>query len=101
VGDFAIAAIAVQVTLDDQGNCKQVGIGLTNAGLTPVKARKAEQFLQGKKPDENNIKEASKLAASEAEPLADFRGSEDYKKDLVRVLTARALRSAVQRAGGK
>lgn len=101
VGDFAIAAVAVQITLDDKGNCVRVGIGLTNAGLTPVKARKAEQFLQGKKMDENNIKEASKLASQVAEPRADFRGSEDYKKDLVRVLTARALRSAVQRAGGK
>ena len=101
VGDFAIAAVATQITLDDKGNCSRVGIGLTNAGLTPVRARKAEQFLQGKKPDENNIKEASKLASQDAEPRADFRGNEDYKKDLVRVLTARALRNAVKRAGGK
>lgn len=100
VGDFAIAAVAVQVTLDDKGNCQKVGIGLTNAGLTPVKARKAEQFLLGKKLDENNIKEAAKLAASESEPRPDFRGTEDYKKDLIRVLTARALRTAFQRAGG-
>lgn len=101
VGDFAIAAVAVQVTLDENGSCKQAGIGLTNAGLTPVKARKAEQFLQGKKLDDNNIKEAAKLAAGESEPRPDFRGTEDYKRDLVRILTARALRRAIERAGGK
>jgi aerobic carbon-monoxide dehydrogenase medium subunit len=101
VGDFAIAAVAAQITLDEKGNCQKIGIGLTNAGLTPVKARKAEQFLQGKKLDDGNIKEAGKLAAQESEPRADFRGDEDYKKDLVRVLAARALRRALERAGGK
>jgi carbon-monoxide dehydrogenase medium subunit len=101
VGDFAIAAVAAQITLDEKGNCSSVAIALTNAGLTPIKARKAEQFLTGKKVDENNFNEAAKLAAQESEPRADFRGTEEYKKDLVRVLTARALRRAVERATGK
>jgi carbon-monoxide dehydrogenase medium subunit len=101
VGDFAIAAVAAQITLDGSGNCSYVGIALTNAGLTPVKARKAEQFLLGKKPDEKNINEAAKLAPEDSEPRADFRGSAEYKRDLVRVLTARALRRSVDRATGK
>src|SRR5262245_25530341 len=101
VGDFAIAAVAAQLTLDSSGNCSYAGIGLTNAGLTPVKARKAEQFLSGKKPDEKNIAEAPKLAAEESEPRTDFRGPEEYKRDMVRVLAARALRRAVERASGK
>ena len=99
VGDFAAAAVAAQVTLD--GNVvKSVGIGLTNVGLTPVKATRAEQALQGKAADENNIQEAARIAAEEAEPSEDLRGSVEYKRSLVRVLTARALRLAIQRAQG-
>jgi aerobic carbon-monoxide dehydrogenase medium subunit len=101
VGDFATAAVAVQVTLGANGACEQVGIGLTNVGLTSIKATKAEASLKGKAPDEAAIKRAAELAAEAAEPSADLRGSVEYKKDLVRVLTARALRKAVERAGSR
>ena len=104
VGDFAIAAVAAHVTLDEKGNCSRAGIALTNAGLTPVQAKKAEQSLKGKKPDDAAISAAARLAADEAQPRADFRGPEEYKRDVVRVLTVRALRRAVERAsksGGK
>jgi carbon-monoxide dehydrogenase medium subunit len=100
VGDFATAGVAVQVTLDDTGNCQRAGLGLTNVGLTPIKARKAEGFLVNKPLDDANIKQAAELAASESEPIDDIRGSADYKRDLVRVLAARALRRARDRAKG-
>ena len=99
VGDFATAAVAVQLTLGAGGACDQVGIGLTNVGLTPIKATKAEAVLKGKAPDEATIKRIAELAAEASEPAADLRGSVEYKKDLVRVLTARALRKALERAG--
>src|SRR5271169_3577725 len=99
VGDFATAAVAVQVTLDDKGNCQKVGIGLTNVGPTPVKATKAEEFLRGKKLDEANIAQAAQLAADEADPSADLRGPVAYKKGLVKELAKRALTRALQRAG--
>jgi aerobic carbon-monoxide dehydrogenase medium subunit len=101
VGDFATAAVAVQVTLGANGACEQAGIGLTNVGLTPIKATKAEASLKGKALDESAIKQAAELAAQAAEPSADLRGSVEYKKDLVRVLTARALRKAAERAGSR
>jgi carbon-monoxide dehydrogenase medium subunit len=101
VGDFAIAGVAAQLTLDEKGACSYVGIALTNAGLTPVKATKAEQFLLGKNLDEKNINEAAKLAAEDAEPRADFRGPAEYKRDVVRVLTARAIKRAADRAEGR
>jgi len=99
VGDFATAAVAVQLTLDDKGACQKVGIGLTNVGPTPVKARKAEDFLRGKKLDEGNIAQAAQLAADEADPSADLRGPVEYKKGLVKELAKRALTRALQRAG--
>jgi aerobic carbon-monoxide dehydrogenase medium subunit len=100
VGDFATAGVAVQVTLDGAGNCQRAGLGLTNVGLTPIKARKAEGFLVNKPLDDATIKQAAEIAASESEPMDDIRGSADYKRDLVRVLAARALRRARDRAKG-
>jgi carbon-monoxide dehydrogenase medium subunit len=99
VGDFATAAVAAQVTLGADGVCQRVGIGLTNVGLTPIKATAAEASLTGQRPDETAIKRAAGQAAAAAQPSADLRGSVEYKKDLVRVLTARALRKALERAG--
>ena len=100
VGDFATAGVAVQLTLDDAGAVKRAGIGLTNVGMTPIKAKQAEAFLTGKQLDETTIQKAGELAAADSEPLDDIRGSADYKRDLVRVLTTRALARAVDRAKG-
>jgi len=99
VGDFATAAVAAQLTLDDKGACQKGGIGMTNVGPTPVKARKAEEFLRGKKLDETSINRAAQLAADESEPSPDLRGPVDYKKGLVKELTKRALSRALERAG--
>ena len=63
VGDYATAGVAVALTLAD-GVCQRAGIGLTNAGLTPIKATGAEEFLVGKRPDDETIREAARLAAS-------------------------------------
>ncbi len=99
VGDFATAAVAAQVTLDANGTCARAGIGLTNVGATPIKAVRAEAALAGKRLDAETIKRAAQLAAEASEPAADLRGSVEYKKDMVRVLTARALGRAAERAG--
>ena len=98
VGDFATAAIAAQLTLDGNGVCQKVGIGLTNVGPTPIKARKAEDFLRGKKLDGSAIAQAGEFAADESEPSADLRGPVEYKKSLVKELTKRSLTRAVERA---
>ena len=96
VGDYATAGVAAVITVND-GVCQQAGIGLTNAGPIPVKARAAESFLVGKRLDEETIREAARLASQEAQPSADLRGSEEYKRDMVRVLAGRALRLALER----
>jgi len=100
VGDFATAAVAAQVTLGANGNCESAGISLTNVGLTPIRAAKAEAALKGQRLDDANIKRAAQLASEAAQPSGDNRGSEDYKRALVKTLTVRALRKAVERAKG-
>ena len=98
VGDFATAAVAAQVTVDPGGTCQKAGIALTNVGATPIKAAKAEEFLQGKKLDDTSITQAAQLAAEAAQPSSDLRGPEEYKRALVKELTRRALARAYERA---
>ena len=100
VGDFATAGVAVQLTLGAGGEVVRAGIGLTNAGMTPVRAAAAEKFLQGKKLDEATVRQAARLAADAADPSPDRRGSVEYKREMARVLTARALKRAATRAQG-
>jgi len=97
-GDFAVAAAAVQLTLDGKGAVASCAIALTNVGPTPLEATDAARFLTGKTPDAKAIAEAAKLAGAKAGPSADFRGSIEYKKDMARVMTARAIEAAVERA---
>ena len=100
VGDFATAAVAAQVELDAKGKFKSVGLGLTNVGLTAIKATAAEDFLKSKDSSDDNIRQAAQLAADASAPIADVRGSEMYKRSLVKTYTVRALRKAVERAKG-
>jgi aerobic carbon-monoxide dehydrogenase medium subunit len=100
VGDFATAAVAVQLTLDATNACVRAGIGLTNVGATPIAATKAESFLLNKRLDDGTVAQAAQLAAAAADPSEDRRGTADYKRDVVRVLAARAIRLAAQRAQG-
>src|SRR4029450_7518929 len=73
VGDFATAAVAAQITPAADGTVAAVGIALTNVGLTPIKAEKAEGALKGKRPDDAAIKQAAQLAAEAARPAATRR----------------------------
>jgi carbon-monoxide dehydrogenase medium subunit len=100
VGDFATAAVAVQLILDGSGAVTYAGIGLTNVGAMPIKATAAEQALMGNKLDDALIQTAAGLAAEAADPVADHRGSVAYKRSLVRTLTTRALHHAHTRANG-
>jgi aerobic carbon-monoxide dehydrogenase medium subunit len=98
-GDFASVAIASQLSLDHDGNCNYIGIGLTAVGPTNLRARKAEQSLLGKKVDSSSIEEASAAASEECSPVSDpVRGSAEYKRAMVRVYAERSLRLAHERA---
>jgi aerobic carbon-monoxide dehydrogenase medium subunit len=100
VGDFAIAGVAAMVRLDERGRIAAAGIGLTNVGTTALRARDAEEALRGQMPDDRAIAAAAAAAARAAQPVSDLRGPADYKRDVVRVLTQRAVKKAVARAMG-
>ncbi len=101
VGDFAIVGVAAQVSLDRSGNCLKAGIGLTSVGPTALKAKEAEDYLKGKSlTDTTVLAKAGDLASGKANPTADLRGPADYKKEMVKVFTVRALKLAQKRASG-
>jgi aerobic carbon-monoxide dehydrogenase medium subunit len=98
VGDFATAAVGVHVELGKKGLCTQVGISLTGVGPKNLRAGLAEDLLRGKLLDEETVQKAGKLAAEDSRPTANERGSEEYKRDLVRVLTVRGVKQSLERA---
>jgi len=101
VGDFAIVGVAAQVLLDRDGKCSKVGIGLTAVGPTALKATEAEDYLWGKSlGDQSVLSKAGELASAKSNPTTDLRGPAEYKKEMVKVITIRALKHARQRATG-
>ena len=98
VGDYATAGVAVNITLDDSGTCTEAGIGLTNVNPTPLKAERSEQALIGTKLDDAAIENAAQYASEDCNPSDDLRGSVDYKRRIVKVLTKRMIIKAMERA---
>ncbi|MDA4124711.1 MAG: xanthine dehydrogenase family protein subunit M [Thaumarchaeota archaeon] len=97
-GDYGIVGVAAGLWIGDDGRCVGCGIGLTGVGPTAIKARRAEEALVGTKAGRVAIEEAAKRAAEDSKPTSDLRGSEEYKRDMVRVFAKRALSLALKRA---
>jgi aerobic carbon-monoxide dehydrogenase medium subunit len=97
IGDFATVGVAVHVSFSN-GSVGHAGIALTGVGPRNMRAAAAEQALSGRELDDEAIAEAGRLAAEAAEPRSDVRGSEEYKRNVVRVFTERGLRAAAHAA---
>jgi aerobic carbon-monoxide dehydrogenase medium subunit len=95
VGDFATVGVAVHVAMSN-GTVEQAGIALTGVGPTNIRATDAEEALTAQALDDEAIEEAARLAAAAAQPRTDVRGTEEYKRNVVRVFTARGLRKAAE-----
>jgi aerobic carbon-monoxide dehydrogenase medium subunit len=98
VGDFASVGVAVHVSFAN-GSVGQAGIALTGVGPMNLRAEAAEEALAGHTLDDDAIAEAARLAAEAARPRTDIRGTEEYKRNVVRVFTERGLRKAAEVAG--
>jgi len=97
--DLATAAVAVSITLGaGDGICQDVRIALGAAAPTPMRAKKAEAILKGKKITDSLLKEAGEIASTEAEPISDIYASEGYRRELVKVLVKRVGKEALARA---
>jgi carbon-monoxide dehydrogenase medium subunit len=95
VGDFATVGVAVHVSFSN-GSVGRAGIALTGVGPTNLVAEAAEESLAGSELNDETIREAARLAAEAAQPHSDLRGTEEYKRNVVRVFTERGLRAAAE-----
>ncbi len=100
-GDFAVASVAVQVGLTEEAVCRTASIALGAAGLTPIPAHETAAYLRGKELRPDVVREAARRVAQEAQPLADIRGSEDYKRAAMGALLGQAIDVALRRARGE
>ena len=97
-GDFGIVGAAVVVRLSADGECAACGIGLAGAGPAVVEAKRAEATVVGSRLDGQAIERACALAAEESSPIGDLRGTERYKREMVKVMTRRSMTLALKRA---
>ena len=99
-GDYAMMGVAALVTLDEAGKCQAAKLVYLNAGEGPVEAREAEQLLEGETPNDKLIEEAATRASEkEINPFGNIHASADFQRHLANVLTKKALKQAIQRAG--
>ena len=99
LGDYALASVAVLITLDTKKEvCTNARIGLAGVGSTPIRAKKAEEVLKGKKITEALLAEAAEVAKTEISPVSGIEGSADYKRELAGTLLKRVGKVALERA---
>jgi len=99
-GDYALVGVAAIVTLDPRGRCQEAKLSLLSVGDGPVLATEAGKVLAGQSPSEELLRAAGDAAATrDVDPPSDIHASAAYRRQLVAVLTRRALGRAFERAG--
>ncbi len=96
--DMGIVAAAASVTLNNDGTCKEARIVLGNAAPIPLRVKRAEELLVGKKYDEKLFAEAGNIASEDCEPVADIHATEAHRRHVIGVLTKRMLKKAWEQA---
>jgi carbon-monoxide dehydrogenase medium subunit len=97
---IAVASVAARMTLK-AGKIEQAAVVLGAVAPTPLVASKTSEFLMNKTPSESLFKKAASIAKEEGKPISDIRGSLWYRRELIQVLTLRALTEAWRRVRGQ
>jgi CO/xanthine dehydrogenase FAD-binding subunit len=98
--DIAVAGVGSLIEIDPSSKVvKKARIALASVAPTPVRAYAAEESLEGSVIDADAIDRAAELAVGSAVPITDVRGSAEYRKELVKVLTRRTLNICLERLG--
>jgi aerobic carbon-monoxide dehydrogenase medium subunit len=96
--DYATVSVAARVALDGNGTVAEVRVALGAAAMVPVRATAVEAALSGKMADEKILRDAAPLVLDAIDPMADFRGSAEYKRTMAVVHVRRALAEAAAKA---
>jgi carbon-monoxide dehydrogenase medium subunit len=92
--ELATVGVAVSLTIEG-GICRKIRIVLGAVAPTPIRAKRAEAVLQGNPVNERAIEAAAQAAMEESRPISNIRGSAGYRREMVGVLTARAIRQSL------
>jgi len=95
--DLAQVNTAVAISMSSRV-CKEARIALGAVAPTPIRARRAERWLEGKRLDGNAVNQASDMVVSETKPITDIRSSSEYRSECIRVLVRRAIVGAIERS---
>jgi CO/xanthine dehydrogenase FAD-binding subunit len=97
--DMTTTGVAACVTWDRERQVvDDVKIALSVSGPVPLRVKNAEAFLRGQAFTENALEEAAFLACQEAQPRTSWRARKEFRQELIRVLTKKALRQAAEKA---
>ena len=96
--DIGIASVAASITLDADRRCTACRIVLGAVAPVPLRSGMAEGALEGERLTVALVEHAGELAAQAARPITDIRGTADYRRANVRVLTTRVISLAASRA---
>jgi carbon-monoxide dehydrogenase medium subunit len=100
-GDYALMGVAALVTLDENGKCTHAKLVYLNAGDGPVDAKDAARSLEGETLSDALMESAAAMASEkEINPFGNVHTSPEFQRHLAKVLTKKALKQAIQRAGG-
>ena len=97
--DLAVVGVAALVVMEEK-ILRDVKIGLGAVAPTPIRAKRAEEILKGRRLDQELLEKSGQAAAEEASPIDDIRGSADFRRELLAVVTKRAITQAIQQAEG-
>lgn len=93
-----LVAVGLLLTLDGRETCREARLALGAVTPFPVRLGKVEEFLRGKRLGADALTQAGEIAATEIRPQSDFRGSAEYRKDVVKVMVRRTLERALAQA---
>ena len=99
--DLATVSVAATVTLGTGDSCQDIRIALGASAPTPIRPKKAEAILKGKKITDALLAQAGEAAAAEADPISDIYASEEYRRELIKVLVPRLTKEAMANAKSK
>jgi CO/xanthine dehydrogenase FAD-binding subunit len=94
--EIAIVNVCVALIVDKAGSCKKIRIALGAVAPTPIRAKNAENILEGKRITDSMIHDTAEAAMGEAVPISDIRASAGYRREMVGVLVEKAISSIME-----
>jgi len=96
--DIATVGVAAMLTLGKNECCDRARIVLAAVAPTPLRAKRAEEVIEGKKIENAIVEKTAEIAVEEAQPISDVRSSAEYRREMVRVFTKQAIIQSLEQA---